>query len=602
MKSQKRILLNIRPEMFISLFLVITLLAVYLQVRDHSFIIFDDNVYVTENPQVQSGINLDTVKWAFSLKETKPMYWHPLTWISHMLDVKMYGFIPGKHHIVNLIFHIVNSIILFDVFRRMSGEIWKSAVVALLFAIHPMNVESVAWIAARKNVLSTFFWMVTIIFYAKYTQRLDIKWYLSALAVFSLGLMAKQMLITLPFVLLLLDFWPLKRFQIKVGRATNERENSKIMHPNDTEASLLFVILEKVPFFLIALLAIYIASVSMQQSNIFISFESIPLSLRCENALISYSVYIFKAIWPANLAVFYPFPKMIELWKLMGACFLLICISIAVIYFIHKMPYLFVGWFWFLGTLLPVAGFVQAGIWPAMADRWAYVPLIGIFIILAWMVPDLFMKEKRKKVGFTLALFMVIMLLMFKTWHQTRHWVNSFTIFKHTVEVTHDNSVAHNNLGSLYAMNGMIKRATEHFSKAFKIDPESISAGNNLGRALVITGSIREGIAQYENVLKVHPNNIPAIKNLAFAYSSTKEYKTALLYFKRWEDLQTNNPEPCYHIAKIYAGRNNVNESIMWLKKAIENGYDIEFIRQDESFRNIRENEYFKKLANEYKK
>ena len=226
MKSRKQILLNVRSEMFIFLFLVVSILAAYLQVRNYSFNIFDDYVYVTENPHVRSGINVETIKWAFSLEEIKPMYWHPLTWISHMLDVSLYGFQSGKHHMGNLILHIFNSIMLFYVFRRMSGEVWKSAFVALLFSLHPLNVETVAWIAARKNVLSTFFWMTTILFYIRYTECPNLKRYVLTLIPFLLGLMAKQMLITLPFVLLLLDFWPINRLRIPKTTNLNHKEKA----------------------------------------------------------------------------------------------------------------------------------------------------------------------------------------------------------------------------------------------------------------------------------------------------------------------------------------------------------------------------------------
>jgi len=428
MKSKKNRSLGIRPEIFVTLFIVIASLSIYIQVRGHNFIIFDDNVYVTENPQVQSGISLDSLGWAFGLKENTPMYWHPLTWISHMLDVQIYGLHPGMHHIVNLILHLLNSVMLFYVLKRMTGEIWKSAIVALLFALHPLNVESVAWIAARKNVLSTFLWMTTIFFYVRYAEKQDVKTYVLALMTFSLGLLAKPMLMTLPFVLLLLDFWPIRRLQIRnICAVKNEKPKPIGKKEKSKVVSLPFIILEKVPFILIALLVTSIAALSMRQSNIFMSFESVPLKLRVENALVSYVIYIFKMIWPVNLAVFYPFPKMIAGWKTMSACLLLVSVSGAAMYFIKRKPYLFVGWFWFLGTLVPVAGFIQAGLWPAMADRWAYIPLIGIYIILCWMTPELYGKWKYKKVSLTITAFIIISFLMFKTWSQVQYWANSIT-------------------------------------------------------------------------------------------------------------------------------------------------------------------------------
>ncbi|MBW2182044.1 MAG: glycosyltransferase family 39 protein [Deltaproteobacteria bacterium] len=595
-KSKKYILLNIRTEILIVLSIVVLILSIYIQVRGHNFIIFDDNVYVTENLQVQSGISLDSLSWAFGLKENTPMYWHPLTWISHMLDVQIYGLHPGMHHIVNLILHLLNSVMLFYVLKRMTGEIWKSAIVALLFAAHPLNVESVAWIAARKNVLSTLFWMLTILFYVRYTERPDLKKYVLTLMVFSLGLLAKPMLMTIPFVLLLLDFWPIKRLQIRnVCAEKNEKPKPIGKREKSKVVSLPFIILEKIPFILIALIVTSIAALSMQQSNIYISFESVPLKLRVENALVSYIIYIFRMIWPVNLAVFYPFPKTIAIWKTISAGILLVSASWLSFYFYRRKPYLLVGWFWFIGALVPVIGLVQAGLWPAMADRWAYVPLIGIFIILCWMMPEIFGKWKFKKYSLTIMAFIVISFLMFKTWSQVQYWSNSITLFEYTVKTTQNNSVAQNNLGSLYAMRGNIARAAKHFLETLRIDPKNKSAGNNLGRAYFITGRIDNAILQYKKVLDIYPDDVNAIKNLALLYSKKEQHEMSILVLKRWAQLQMDNPEPCYYIAQMYAVINREDEANVWLKKAIEKGYNNwELIKKDKRFKNIIDNEYFK--------
>jgi tetratricopeptide (TPR) repeat protein len=577
MKSKINICLAVRAGSLVTLFLVISLLAIYSQVRSHGFSIFDDTVYVTDNLNVREGIRLESIKWAFGLEEVTPMYWHPLTWISHMIDVHLYGLHPGMHHVINLIFHLLNSIMLFHLLHKLTKDVWKSAVVALLFGVHPLNVESVVWIAERKNVLSTFFWMATILFYARYTEKPDLKKYVLTLIAFLLGLLAKPMLMTLPFVLLLLDFWPLNRLQmIKKWEKISTGEK---------KTSTAFLILEKLPFLILAASVTYIAAVSMQQSQLFISFASVPLKLRIENALVSYILYIFKAVFPFNLAVFYPFPKVIAVWKSMTSGVLVIFISGVSIYLCRHKPYVFVGWFWFVGTLVPVIGLIQAGLWPAIADRWTYVPMIGIFIILAWSVPELFGTLKYKKQFLAVAVLTVCLVLMCQSWTQTRYWSNSFALFEHTINVTENNSVAQNNLGSLYAMNGMLKKAAKHFSIALNIDPEDASAGNNLARALILLGRVDAGISTYKRILDVHPDNISANKNIAFAFISKKEYKKAVFYINKWKTLQPENPVPYYYIAKIYDAMNEKHKAVTWVEKAMRKGFDRKLIKKDENLK-----------------
>ncbi|MBC2695325.1 MAG: hypothetical protein HF982_08645, partial [Desulfobacteraceae bacterium] len=345
---------NIGYDVLICLFLVIATLAVYWQINYHEFINFDDSLYILQNKQVQKGLTSESISWAFSF--TDIAYWHPLTWLSHMLDCQIYGLIPGMHHRTNLILHIVNSILLFFVFQKMTGALWRSAFVATLFALHPLNVESVAWVAERKNVLSTFFWMLTMLAYVHYTTRPGLYRYLLTLLFLMLGLMAKPMLVTLPFVLLLLDYWPLERLR------------------NQSPFNL---ILEKIPFFAFSAVSVYISSLSVKYYGIVVSTELVPMQIRIANALVSYVKYIEKMIWPKNLAIFYPFPDTLPIWQILGAGLFLASISFLVFLNLRKKPYLCMGWLWFLGTLIPVIGLKQAGLWPAMADRWAYVPFVG---------------------------------------------------------------------------------------------------------------------------------------------------------------------------------------------------------------------------------
>ncbi|HEY5497636.1 MAG TPA: glycosyltransferase family 39 protein, partial [Syntrophales bacterium] len=331
--------------LWICLCIALLTFAVYGQVKDHAFIDFDDYEYITENPHVRSGLTIDNIVWAFTSYHSNN--WHPLTWISHMLDVQIFGLNPAGHHLVNVILHIINSLLLLFLLRRMTGALWPSALAAALFALHPLHVESVAWAAERKDVLSTFFWLLTTWMYIRYTDFPDWKHYSLVILLFTLGLMAKQMLVTLPFVLLLLDYWPLRR----------------IAGMGQQQAPISRLIVEKIPLFALAMIAGIIVFVVQQQSGVLYSLIPFPFQIRLENALVSYVGYIGKMFWPVNLAVFYPHPlHSLALWKVMGAAGLLIAFSAAVIWKGRRYPYLITGWFWYLGTLVPVIGLVQVGV------------------------------------------------------------------------------------------------------------------------------------------------------------------------------------------------------------------------------------------------
>ncbi len=350
-------ILQKNAKLIVCLILVLIILAAYWQTSHFEFTSFDDDLYVTANRYVQSGLSKESIQWAFNFADKQNTYWHPLTWLSHMLDVEIYGLNPGGHHFSNVLFHIANSLLLFWLLQRMSAALWCSAFVAAMFALHPVNVESVAWVSERKNVLSTFFWMLTLMAYARYCERSNLARYLLVVLVFALGLLAKPMLVTLPFVLLLLDYWPLERFSFK----------------GDWPGRLLRLILEKAPLLILSALLIYLASLSVQGLGIIKSIEALPMSLRIENALVSYVKYIFKMLWPVNLAVFYPYPQSVAAWQFIGALAVLSAISIGVILLAKRQRYLAVGWFWYLGTghrhlLFASIGIgLSFGVGPAMA-------------------------------------------------------------------------------------------------------------------------------------------------------------------------------------------------------------------------------------------
>ena len=485
----------------ISLFLVISVLICYWQVKDFEFINFDDPTYVTDNQAVLSGINKDSIIWAFSFEDKSNTYWHPLSWLSHMLDVQLYGLNPGQHHLTNVIFHCLNSLLLFFVLLRTTGAIWQSALVATLFAVHPINVESVAWVTERKNVLSTFFCLLTLMTYAFYTEKPGNFRYAVMFICFVLGLLAKPMLVTLPFVLLLLDNWPLDRLNL--------------LQPGAERWRILFnLFLEKIPLFLTSGLSIYLASASIQNSGLYISLQSTPVTLRIANALVSYIKYIGILIWPQNLAVFYPFPRTVGTYQILGALLVIVCISILVMTAYKKQTYLMIGWFWFLGTFVPVIGLIQAGLWPALADRWAYVPMIGLFIILAWGLFEILARWPLQKFKFAVILLMVAGCLMAVSWKQIGYWKNSVTLFNRAVVVTKNNFIAQNNLGHALLMRDEITEAAEHFRKSSEINPGFAAAHLNMAMVLDRQGKLEQAIKHYVKALEIKPNNTDAHNNL----------------------------------------------------------------------------------------
>jgi len=544
--TDKHRIANIRYDVLICLFLVIATLAVYWQMNYHEFINFDDSSYILQNQLVQKGLTSESISWAFSFTDIS--YWHPLTWLSHMLDCQIYGLIPGMHHRTSLIFHIVNSILLFFVLQKMTGALWKSAFVAALFALHPINVESVAWVAERKNLLSTFFWILTMLAYVHYTTRPSLYRYLLTLLLLMLGLMAKPMLVTLPFVLFLLDYWPLRRLR---------------------HESAFNLILEKVPFFALSAISAYISSLSVQHYKIVVSTELVPMQLRIANALVSYVKYIEKMIWPKNLAIFYPFPDTLPVWQILGAGLFLASISFLVLINFSKKPYLCMGWLWFLGTLVPVIGLKQAGLWPAMADRWAYVPLIGIFIIIAWGVSELASKWRHKKIGLASAAAVLLLMLMTVTWLQVRYWTNSVSLFKHAFEVTANNFIVHFKLGESLAEQGRTEEAISHYQEVLRLKPCYALAHHNLGCMLADQGRTNEAMNHYIAALKINPKLERTHINLGCILNSKGERGKAIKHYFYALRLNNNSAEAYNNIGVVLALKGKFNGAIIFFQNAL---------------------------------
>jgi len=492
-------------DITVCLLLVLVTFAVYWQVYGYDFVGLDDDRYVTENYLVQNGLTTEGILKAFTTFTLG--LWTPLTSLSHMLIYDMYGLNPGGHHLANLLFHIANTLLLFFVLRRMTGNLWQCAFVAALFALHPLRVESVAWVTERKDVLSTFFWMLTIWGYLRYVKHPGIYRYLLVILFFILGLMAKPMLVTLPFVLLLLDYWPLYRFQYgHSGTLDKPRQWKLVFH----------LILEKIPFLVLSVITSVLTCIGVRkEGTVFTSVDVIPYVTRITDALVVYVKYIEKMIWPSKLAVYYPHHEMFSWWEITVACFLFVTMSFLSIRVMKRSPYVIVGWLWYVGTLVPVLGIARAEQQiNLIADRFTYVPLIGLFIIIAWGANDLLSRWCYRRIILSIAGGIVISILIILTWKQVQYWENSITLFKHTLKHTSNNYRIHNNLGLALDKQGRTEEAIEHYLQALRIRPDDVDAHNNLGNAFIRKGNIKEAIVHFRKALSINPNNINARNNL----------------------------------------------------------------------------------------
>lgn len=515
---------KIRPDLLICLFLLAITLTAYREAGKCDFVSLDDKRYIIENSNINSGFTWEGVKWAFRFPNQN--YWHPLTWLSHMLDCHLYGLNAGMHHQSNLILHMLNVLLVFWVFRHMSGARWQSAFVAALFAVHPINVESVAWVAERKNVLSTFFWLLTMLGYSFYLRQPSFRRYLLTFLLFTAGLLSKPMLVTLPFVLLLLDYWPFRRFEL---------------YPLEKE-KIFRLIAEKTPFFALSAVSVWISSLSLElldrNNSIIVSTETVPLSLRAANALLSCLIYLRKMILPYDLAVFYPYPESVPLWQIAGAGSLIAGISFLAVRKHKTAPYFIVGWLWYLGTLFPVSGLKQAGLWPALADRWAYVPMIGIFAIVSWGVSGVCSDYPRIRPAIMASVLFILSFSAWSTHAQVRHWMNSLSLFQHAVDVTSANYVAHDNLGGILLEEGRNAEAFTHFSAAAQIKPDFWKSYSNAGVALANMGKKNEAVRYFRKSLELNPDNAGAHNNIGVSLAEQGRFEEAVFHFQ--EALKTD--------------------------------------------------------------
>jgi tetratricopeptide (TPR) repeat protein len=555
--------------------LALATIIAYEPIHRNDFINYDDDEYVTENPQVTAGITRESLIWAFTTPHVAN--WHPLTSLSHMLDCQLFGLNAFWHHLVNLLFHIANTLLLFWVLQRMTGAVWASAFVAAAFALHPLHVESVAWVAERKGVLSGFFWMLTMAAYIGYAQRPAIARYMLVFLFFALGLMAKPMVITLPFVLLLLDYWPLERFQLKLQTKRNTSRKIKSAGLNCPSSSFWRLVIEKIPLFVLAIISAVLTLVFQRIGGAIKSTEFLPINLRLANAAVSYIRYIGKMVWPTHLAVFYPHPGAnLPLWQPILALMILAGISAVIIHIGRHKRYLTVGWLWYLGTLVPVIGLIQVGS-QAMADRYTYLPSIGIFIVVTWGAVELTAQRQHRRFILAISAAVILVVLGVCTLLQLRHWKNNSTLFGHALKVTRDNHIMHSNYGNALMGKGQYEKAIEHFTEALRIDPQYLKARGNLamafnklGVALQKQNKVDQAIEKWKQAIQFDPEHGNTYYNIGLALAGKGRHEQAIKYFKQASQQKPDWHEPYNSLGLAYAQQGREDLAVENYNKALQ--------------------------------
>ncbi|MCA8944469.1 MAG: tetratricopeptide repeat protein [Planctomycetes bacterium] len=567
-------------DLVLAIALGVVTLLVYGQVFGHEFIAFDDGTYLKENPHIRDGLTLRGIAWAFETGGYASN-WHPLTWISHMLDVSVFGLQPGWHHLSNVLYHVANTILLFVFLRRVGTAAWGAAFVAALFALHPTHVESVAWASERKDTLSTMFWLLTMLAYARYTRAPSTKGYVKVAVLLTLGLMAKPMLVTLPFVLLLLDYWPLRR----AGKSPSQ----------------LFT--EKLPLIAIAVVSMIITVIAQDKGGAVKSLERFGFGTRVMNSIVSYGEYLWKTVAPVDLAFFYPYPPTIPIWQV-GLALAVIATLLALGWWARtKCPAILIGTLWYLGTLVPVIGIVQVGNQP-LADRYTYVPLIGIFVAIAWAGQTWLTQPGARRIGGALAAIAVLACGAL-TWVQVGRWQDSETLFTHTLDVTEGNFLAHNNLGQVYFTEQRYPEAVAQFEAALPFTPKDHlgSAYHNLGSMLELTNDLdraenylekafdfplrsksatlmtlgkvlakqnrhEDAIERYRQAIKLDRDNTAAHHRLAQSLSTLGRHEEAIREVQRAVELEPKNIDLRIDAAKILIAARRIDDAVKSLRQS----------------------------------
>ena len=495
--------------------------AVFGQTLRYDFVNYDDPSYVYQNSRITSGINVANVAWAFTHVHSEN--WHPLTTITHMIDCQLHELNAGWHHFTNVLLHVIAVVLLFIALSGMTGALWRSAIVAAVFAVHPLHVESVAWIAERKDVLSAVFFMLTLLAYLHYARAPSLSRYLTVALVVALGLMSKPMLVTLPFVLLLLDYWPLGRLEARGSK---------------TRTQLPRLVLEKIP--LIALSSFSSIVTFLAQRGAIGWTEQLPVSERITNTFVVYVIYIRQMFWPTDLAVFYPHPEnRLPVWEVSLALTVLVGITAAAFVSRKKAPYFVTGWLWYLGMLVPVIGLLQVG-WQGHADRYTYLPQIGLYIAITWAVTDLTRVWRCQRIALGTAVVLIVGALSWRAWLQTSYWRDSETLFTHALAVTSNNDVALNNLGIIFLDKGQLDEAISNLQAAVDLRPENAPAHDNLAKALLKKGQVAEAMVQYRKFLELEPANVEARNTLGTALIQQGHVREAV---DQWHEALAAQPE-----------------------------------------------------------
>ena len=536
-------------------------LAVFLQVHQHDFINLDDHIYVVGNNEIQSGLTMKGVLWTFTTSHAH--MWHPLTWLSLMLDYQLFGLNAGGYHFTNLILHILSTLLLFGLLERMTGAVWRSAFVAALFAIHPLHVETVSWITKRKDVLSGFFWMLTLFLYIWYTEKPAIKRYMIVLLCYTCAIMSKPMVVTLPVIMILLDYWPLARFRIGIA---SKKGNL-----------ILWQLKEKIPFFILSMISIFsVFYIKRIQGN---PLEvGPPFTSRLANAFFALMAYLDKTFWPRDLSFFYPFSDQIPLWQVLGSALLIIVISLVVMMAVKRLPFLFVGWAWYAIAISPVIGIIFNSD-RTMSDNYSYLPAIGICIMMAWGAPLLFPCEDRRQNILAIAGLIMITVLSLMAWKQCGYWKDSITISQYSLKIDQNNYMALNVLGSALLAKGKIEEAISRYDKSIRLKPDYPYTYVCRGHAYEQLGQYQRALNDFNHALSLNPNSDEAFNGRGLVYEKLGRHQQALYDFNQAIRL---NPVK----SDTYLNRATVYEKLGQHQQAIDNynrlihrhpAYDVAF-------------------------
>ena len=545
-----------RRQLWVCAALFLATFAVYAQVARHEFVLLDDLDYIAGNEHVRAGLTWDGLVWAF--QSTQAGNWFPLTWISHIVDCQVFGVDSGKLHLMNVLYHALAALLVFAVFRRMTGAVWRSAFVAFLFALHPLHTESVAWMAERKDVLSALLWFLTIWAYLAYVKRPGWGRYAAVLGVFVLALMAKSMVVTLPIALLLLDYWPLRRMDIGRGR----------------------ILLEKAPMLALSLGTGAVTYMAQQRSEYVMPLALIPLSERVGNALVSVVAYIGDMLWPVRLAVFYPFRFHVPLWQPLAAGAAVLGVSILAVRGARRRPYLAMGWFWYLVTLVPVIGLVQVGS-QARADRYTYIPMAGLTVVLAWGAAELVEKRPRLRTAVAALAVVVCLACATLTWRQVGYWQDTTTLFERTLSVTSGNYLGYNILGLAYRNEGRLNEAIASYREAIKINPGFEDAHANLGQALLEEGRSGESLTEVAIVAGMKPDDEEAQYNLGTALAGDGRFEDAIVAFRAALRLKPDYAKAHANLGSALASLGQLDEAIAEFTKALRIDPGLEGLRDN---------------------